>query len=205
MILNTICDTFVALLAGFVVIPTVVGSGSEMSSGPSLVFAAMTQIFESLPGGQVFGAFFFAALILAVISTFFTILEIPRMYIQEITHTSHRASLFITAVLVYAGSLICSLSKGVLSWLTLPWPSIQGIAYYDIYDWLDCLSGYVLLPLGILLTCVYVVKGWGFDGYEKELTNDGKYGKLRTFDKFSLIVICPVLTLIVILHVFGII
>ena len=200
-----ICDTFVALLAGFVVIPTVVGSGTEMSSGPSLVLAAMTQIFESLPGGRIYGAFFFAALILAVISTFFTIIEIPRMYIQEITHTSHQVSLFITAILVYAGSLICSLSKGVLSWFTLPWPSIQGIAYYDIYDWIDCLSGYVLLPLGILLTCVYVVKGWGFDGYEKELTNDGKYGKLRVFDKFSLIFICPVLTLIVILHVFGVI
>ena len=40
-----ICDTFIALLAGFVIIPTVVGTGSEMSSGPSLVFVAMTQYF----------------------------------------------------------------------------------------------------------------------------------------------------------------
>ena len=36
-----ICDTFIALLAGFVIIPTVVGTGSEMSSGPSLVLQAL--------------------------------------------------------------------------------------------------------------------------------------------------------------------
>ena len=53
-----ICDTFIALLAGFVIIPTVVGTGSEMSSGPSLVFVAMTQIFETLPGGRMIGIFF---------------------------------------------------------------------------------------------------------------------------------------------------
>ena len=198
-----ICDTFIALLAGFVIIPTVVGTGSEMSSGPSLVFVAMTQIFETLPGGRIIGIFFFASLIFAVISTFFTILEIPRMYVQEKTHTSHQVSLIITATLVYGGSVLCSLSKGILSWLKLPWPSFQGIAYYDIYDWCDCLSGYVLLPLGVLLTCFYIVKAWGFNEYEKELTNNGKHGKLSMYDKLSLAVICPVLTLIVILHVFG--
>lgn len=200
-----ICDTFIALLAGFVIIPTVVGTGSEMSSGPSLVFVAMTQIFETLPGGRIIGIFFFASLIFAVISTFFTILEIPRMYVQEKTHTSHQVSLIITAALVYGGSVLCSLSKGALSWLKLPWPSFQGIAYYDIYDWCDCLSGYVLLPLGVLLTCFYIAKAWGFNEYEKELTNNGKHGKLSMYDKLSLAVICPVLTLIVILHVFGVI
>lgn len=81
--------------------------------------------FETLPGGRVIGIFFFASLIFAVISTFFTILEIPRMYVQEKTHTSHQVSLIITAALVYGGSILCSLSKGVLSWLKLPWPSFQ--------------------------------------------------------------------------------
>ncbi|MEI3219345.1 MAG: hypothetical protein V8S08_06600 [Lachnoclostridium sp.] len=32
----TICDTAVALTAGFVIIPSVVGAGSEMAAGPSL-------------------------------------------------------------------------------------------------------------------------------------------------------------------------
>lgn len=200
-----ICDTAVAILAGFVIIPTVVGSGSEMTSGPSLIFVAMTDIFAKLPGGRIMGIFFFVAIIFAVASTFFTLLEIPTKYVEETCHISHRKATTITSIGIYIGSIFCSLGKGVLSWVQLPWPSISGIAYYDIYGWIDCFSGYVLLPLGVLLTCFYIVKVWGFEGYEKELTNNGKYGKLTLYDKLSLAVICPVLTLVVILHVFGVI
>lgn len=200
-----ICDTFVALLAGFVIIPTVIGSGKEMTGGPSLVFVALTDIFGEMPGGRIVGIFFFFALIFAVASTFFTILEIPTMYVKEQAKISHHKAVVITTILVFAGSVLCSLSKGVLSWLKLPWPSFQGLQFYDIYDWCDCLSGYVLLPLGVLLTCLYIVKCWGFDEYEKELTNNGKNGHLTLYDKLSLTVICPVLTLVVILHVFGVI
>lgn len=200
-----ICDTFIALLAGFVIIPTVVGSGKEMVGGPSLVFVALTDIFGALPGGRIMGIFFFVALIFAVASTFFTILEIPTMYVQEQAKTSHEKAVILTSLLVFAGSVLCSLSKGVLSFIKLPWPSFQGLAFYDIYDWCDCLSGYVLLPLGVLLTCLYIFKCWGFEGYEKELTNNGKNGRLTLYDKLSITVICPVLTLIVILHVFGVI
>lgn len=201
-----ICDTAIALLAGFVIIPTVVGSGTEMTGGASLVFVAMTSIFSSLPGGRIMGIFFFTALIFAVASTFFTILEIPTKYVEETAHISHRKATVLTAAGIFAGSILCSLAKGALSWIKLPWPSFTGIAYYDIYDWLDCFSGYVLLPLGVLLTCFYVAKVWGFDEYEKELTNNGKNpkGKVTLYDKLSLTVICPILTLVVILHVFGV-
>ena len=78
-----ICDTFIALLAGFVIIPTVVGTGSEMSSGPSLVFVAMTQIFETLPGGRIIGIFFLRIFdFCGYFQHSFTILEIPRMYVH---------------------------------------------------------------------------------------------------------------------------
>ena len=40
-----LCDTLVAVTAGFVIIPSVVGSGMDMTAGPSLIFLAMTEIF----------------------------------------------------------------------------------------------------------------------------------------------------------------
>ena len=79
----TICDTCVALTAGFVIIPSVVGAGSEMAAGPSLIFLAMTEIFGSMPGGNIVGFLFFMALIFAVLSTYFTILEIPVKCLEE--------------------------------------------------------------------------------------------------------------------------
>lgn len=202
----TLCDTAVALTAGFVIIPSVVGSGSEMSAGPSLIFLAMTEIFAKLPGGNILGVFFFTALIFAVLSTFFTILEIPVKCIEEKCHINHRKATWITAGLIFIGGIFCSLSQGLglLSNVRLPWWAYgSGVVYYNIYDWLDCFSGYVLLPLGCLLTAFYCCRVWGYKEYEKELTQNGRDGKLSLYNKVVMTVVVPVLTLIVILNCFG--
>lgn len=202
----TICDTCVALTAGFVIIPSVVGSGSEMAAGPSLIFLAMTEIFGSMPGGNIVGFLFFMALIFAVLSTYFTILEIPVKCLEEKMNMSHKKATWITAGFIMIGGIFCSLSQGtgLLSGVKMPWWSFgSGVVYYNIYDWVDCLSGYILLPLGCLLTAFYVVKVWGFEGYEKELTKDGRDGKLSKYDKFVATFLVPILTIIVILNCFG--
>lgn len=202
----TICDTTVALTAGFVIIPTVVGAGSEMAAGPSLIFLAMTEIFSQFPGGNIIGFFFFTAIIFAVLSTYFTILEIPVKCIEEKCHINHRRSTVICAVIIFIGGIFCSLSQGygLLSNIRLPWWAFNtGVVYYNVYDWIDCFSGYVLLPLGCLLTAFYCCKVWGYKEYEKELTKNGRDGKLSTYDKVIMTVVVPVLTLIVILNCFG--
>lgn len=202
----TICDTCVALTAGFVIIPSVVGAGSEMAAGPSLIFLAMTEIFGSMPGGNIVGFLFFMALIFAVLSTYFTILEIPVKCLEEKMKMSHAKATWITAAFIMVGGVFCSLSQGygLLSNVKLPWWAFgSGVVYYNIYDWVDCFSGYILLPLGCLLTAFYVVKVWGFEGYEKELTKDGRDGKLSKYDKFVATFLVPILTIIVILNCFG--
>lgn len=202
----TICDTAVALTAGFVIIPTVVGAGSKMSAGPSLIFLAMTDIFSKLPGGNIIGLFFFTAIIFAVLSTYFTILEIPVKCVEEKFHINHRISTVICAIIIFIGGIFCSLSQGngLLSDVKLPWWAYNtGVVYYNIYDWIDCFSGYILLPLGCLLTAFYCCKKWGYKEYEKELTKNGRDGKLSMYDKVVMTVVVPILTLIVILNCFG--
>ncbi len=202
----TICDTSVALVAGFVIIPSVVGAGSEMTAGPSLIFLAMTDIFAKFPGGNIIGFFFFTALIFACLSTYFTILEIPVKCVEEKLNMSHKKATIITALAIFVGGIFCSLGQGtgLLSGAKLPWWVYgDGIVYYNIYDWVDCFSGYVLLPLGCLLTSFYCVKVWGFKGYEAELTKNGRDGKLHTYDKIVMTFVVPILTLVVILNVFG--
>ena len=128
----TICDTTVALTAGFVIIPTVVGAGSEMAAGPSLIFLAMTEIFSQFPGGNIIGFFFFTAIIFAVLSTYFTILEIPVKCIEEKCHINHRRSTVICAVIIFIGGIFCSLSQGygLLSNIRLPWWAFNtGVVY----------------------------------------------------------------------------
>lgn len=205
-IIITCLDTLVALIGGFVIIPSVVGSGSKMVAGPSLIFNAMPQLFAKLPGGKILAIFFFIALLIAVMSTFFTILEIPTKFVEEKFKISHTKATVITMLLIFVGGALCSLSQGngLLSHIKMPWWNYgSGIVYYNIYDWVDCFSGYVLLPLGCLLTSFYVVKVWGFKRYEEAFTQNGRDGKLTWFNKFAILVITPILTIIVILNVFG--
>lgn len=202
----TVCDTLVALTAGFVIIPSVVGAGSKMEAGPSLIFLAMTEIFEKLPAGRILGLFFFTALIFATISTYFSIIEILSKCLEEKFHMGHGKATWIFAIPLFIGGIFCSLSQGagLLSGVRLPWWTFnQGVVYYNIYDWVDCFSGYVLLPLGCLMTSFYCCKIWGYKEYEKELTKDGRDGKLSKYDKFVMTVAVPILTIIVILNCFG--
>ena len=202
----TICDTTVALTAGFVIIPSVVGSGMDMTAGPSLIFLAMTEIFGQMPGGNIIGFFFFMALIFAVLSTYFTVLEIPVKCLEEKCKMSHKKATWLMAGFIMIGGVLCSLSQGygLLSGVKLPFWNFQtGIVYYNIYDWVDCFTGYILLPIGCLLTAIYISKIWGFEEYEKEVTKEGRDGKLSKYDKFICKYVVPVLVLVVILNVFG--
>ncbi len=202
----TFCDTAVAIIAGFVIIPSVVTSGSDMTAGPSLIFLAMPEIFAKFPGGRWIGFVFFTALVFAVISTYFTILEVPIKTLSEKAKITHDKAAAMISTLIFIGGIFCSFSQGngPLSHIRLPWWTYgTGVVYYNIYDWLDSFSGYVLLPLGCLLTTIYCVRVWGLAGYEKELTQNGRDGRLSLYDRGILLFVVPILTIIVILNCFG--
>ena len=202
-----ICDTAIAILAGFVVIPSVVGAGSKMAGGPSLVFMAMPQIFAGLPAGRFLGFLFFSTLVIAVITSMFTFIEIPAVVVRDYLKVSHEKATVITTIAVFVFSILCSWSQGegLLSGVRIPWLSAQGIDYYSIIDWVDCFSSYVLMPIGNIAVAIFIAKIWGFKNYEKELTADGRDGKLGPVSKGIIVIGIPLFSIIALLNVFGIV
>lgn len=199
-----ICDSAIAILAGFVIIPSVVGAGSEMASGPSLVFMAMTSIFEQFPGGKIIGFLFFMSLVFAVFSTAFTIMEIPMKVVREKFSVKSWTAVIVVGAIVFIGGIFASLSQGhgLLSNVMLPWLDFSGLHHYCIYDWLDVFSGYVLLPGGTFLTAIFVSRIWGWDNLNAEITKGG--GRpVNKWDKFTIGWAIPICTLVVIAHAFG--
>ena len=201
-----VCDTAIAILAGFVVIPSVVGAGSQMAGGPSLVFMAMPQIFANLPAGRILGFLFFATLIIAVITSMFTFIEIPAAVVRDKLKVGHGKATIITTIAVFVFAVLCSWSQGngILSGIQIPWVSAQGVAYYSIIDWVDCFSSYVLMPIGNIAVAIFIAKVWGFKNYEKELTAEGRDGSLSKFSKGIIVVGIPVFSIIALLNVFGV-
>ncbi len=201
----SIADTALAILAGFVIIPTAFGAGVDVQKGPALIFDVMSNIYNNLPGGRFIGSFFFAAIALAVISSLFTFIEISVRTFELKFNMRRRFAVLTSTIIIGLGNVLVSLGFGPLKNVTIPWPSFGGVEHYGFYDWFDCFSGYVLLPLGCLLVCYFVARVWKFKNYEKELTLDGRDGKLRSWDKWMTIVVVPVLMIVVLLNVFGVI
>lgn len=202
-ILVSICDTGAAILAGFVIIPSAFAGGVDMQSGPSLIFLVMTGIFSKLPGGRLIGICFFLAIVFAVISSLFTFFEISIRTFEDNLKMGRIKATLIISLIIGTGNIIVSLGFGVLSGIKLPWLDASGISYLGLYDWLDTFTGYILLPLGCLLVCLFVSKVWGFEEYEKELTSNGKFGRITLYDKILTYIVVPVFMVIIILNVFG--
>lgn len=203
-IMVSVFDTAAAILAGFVVVPTAVSSGIGLqSSGPALVFNVMTDIFDKLPGGRFIGFCFFMAILFAVISSLFSFFEITIRTFEDHSKMGRGKATALTGIIIGIGNIIVSLGYGVLSDVKLPWYDANGFASYGFYDWLDMLTAYIMMPIGCILVCIFIAKVWGFKNYEKEVTNDGKFGRVTMFDKIRTIVLVPFFMIVILLTVFG--
>lgn len=199
----SLADPATAILAGFVIIPSAFGAGIDVQKGPSLIFDVMANLFNNLPGGRIIGSVFFVALTFAVISSLFTFIEIFVRTLEIRGKLGRKKAVLMSTIIIGVGNILVSLGFGVLKDIKLPWPYVGQLDWYGFYDWLDCFSGYVLLPLGCILISVFIAKVWGWNNYEKELTANGRDGSLKKWDKFCIVVLAPIFMGIVLLNVFG--
>ena len=203
-VMVSVFDTAAAILAGFVIVPSAFSGGVDIeSAGPSLVFNVMTDIFEKLPGGRIIGFCFFLAILFAVISSLFSFFEISVRTFEDNLHMGRLKASVTTAVIVGIGNIFASLGFGLLSGVKLPWIDAGGFKTLGIYDWLDTFTAYLLMPIGCILVCIFIAKVWGFKNYEKEATNDGKFGHVNTYEKFLTVFVVPFFMIIILLTVFG--
>ena len=71
----TALDTFVALMAGFIIIPACFAFGIQPDAGPSLIFLTIPNLFVQMPGGRFWGMLFFVFLSFAALSTVIAVFE----------------------------------------------------------------------------------------------------------------------------------
>ena len=69
-----ILDTFVAVMAGFIIFPACFTYNLEVTSGPALLFDTMATVFNNMAGGRAWGTLFFLFMVFAAISTELTVL-----------------------------------------------------------------------------------------------------------------------------------
>jgi len=164
-----VLDTFVALTAGFIIIPACFAYGVEPDAGPSLLFITLPTVFAHMKAGAVWGTLFFIFMTFAAFSTVIAVFENIIAMMMDSTGWSRAKTVWINLALVIALSLPAILGYNVLS-------SVQPLgAGSTLMDLEDFIVSYNILPLGSLLFVMFCVKknGWGFDNFLAEV-NEGK-------------------------------
>lgn len=157
-------DTFVALTAGMIVFPACFAFGVEPEAGPGLVFITLPNIFTRMPGGRLWGAFFFLFLFFAALSTIVGVFENIVSFWMDLFGFGRRKSVGINIILIIVLSIPCILGFNVLSGIQ---PLGSGSNVMDLEDFLVSNN---ILPLGsviYLMFCTYKT-GWGWDNFLRE-------------------------------------
>ena len=165
-----VLDTFVAITAGLIIFPACFTYGVDQTSGPSLIFITLPNIFANMAMGRLWGSLFFLFMAFAALSTVLAVFENIICCGMELTGWNRQKSSLVNFFLIIALSLPCVLGYNVWAWDGF---AIFGGAVLDVEDFL---VSNLFLPLGSLVYLLFCITryGWGWDNYKKEVnTGDG--------------------------------
>ena len=197
-------DTFVAMLAGVMIIPAVyVFMGKDaMSAGPSLIFISLPKIFVAMgPIGNVVGTIFFAMVLFAAVTSAMSIMEAVVSSLMDQFHLSRHSSTSIETVLALVLAVIVCLGYNVLYFEY----QLPNGATAQVLDIMDYISNSVLMPLIALFTCI--LAGWVLkpETIIQEATKNGEHFNRRGLYIVMVKFVAPVLLVVLFLISVGII
>ncbi|MDF1834667.1 MAG: sodium-dependent transporter [Alteraurantiacibacter sp. bin_em_oilr2.035] len=181
-------DTAVALLAGLCIFPIVFAAGLSVAAGPGLMFQTLPHAFQEMPAGSVVGLLFFIMVGFAALTSSVALLEVPTAWLID----KFRFVRPVSASIVAGGAMIlgalAALSFNELAdWHPLDFiPLFAGQGFFDV---LDGITAKLLMPIGALLTALFI--GWFADRKLVDLEN-GLGGWLHLFWLFLVRFVCPI-------------
>ena len=148
----------VSVLAGLVIFPAVFSAGLEPSEGPSLVFVTLPEIFKGMPLPSLWSAIFFLLVILASLTSTISFHEVLTAYTAEEFKLSRKGGALLTTGVSIALSAV----------------TFFGLFGVDFFTLFDNVTANMLMPLGAMFTCIFVMWFMKKGFMREEITNDGK-------------------------------
>lgn len=187
-----ILDTFVALMAGFIIIPACFAYGVEPDAGPSLLFITLPNVFNHMSGGVFWSVLFFVFMSFASLSTIIAVFENILSIYMDMFGWSRKKAVFLNLFLMSALAM-----PAVLGFSVIPEISFlgEGATFMDLEDFF---LSYNVLPLGTMIYVLFCTKknGWGWENFIKE-TNTGNGMKFPEKLRGYMTYVLPVIIVIV--------
>ena len=184
-------DSFVAVLAGFIIFPAIFTYGLAPDSGPNLIFITMTSVFGSLDQGQWLGAVFFLLLFLAGFTSLISCMQGMKDSLRDKYQLKEWQ-----ALLAISGFITLGAIPVVYSYSSHPF-TISGMAFYQV---LDFLTGAIMLPLGGLAIVVFGAHIVGFAKLKSHLQLGAGTTKISNYWKPILQWVIPIVLLIILIN-----
>ena len=196
-------DTFVAFLAGMMIIPSVyVFFGMEgMGQGPGLIFVSLPKIFSAMgAAGNIVGILFFFMVLFAALTSSVSILETLVANAMEVTAQPRKKVCIITTVVAVVLAIIVCLGYSVFYFeVKLPTGAVG-----QILDIADYVSNSLLMPFVALMTSILI--GWvvGPKWATDELEENGVVFKKKKLYIVMIKYVAPVMLSLLFLQSTGI-
>ena len=146
----------VSMLATLMIFPLVFGYGMDPAGGNELVFDVLPTLFAEMPGGRLIGTLFFLLLVFAALTPSLAGIEPVVAWLQQ-RGLSRPAAAYVTGASCWIVGVGSMLSFNLWSdWRPLgALPVFENARFFDVVDYV---ASNVLLPIGALMTSVFV--GW---------------------------------------------
>lgn len=201
----SVIDSFVAIMAGFIIFPAVFNIGYQLEGsdvGPSLIFITLPNVFQqsftSLPIlSYLFAIMFYFLLVVAALTSTISMHEVVTAYVSEEFNMKRRKAAWIVTLTCSFVGLFCALSFGPLSDV-----KIFGFSLFDFFDYV---SSNIFLPIGGLLISIFI--GWYLDKkFVKEEITNGDTVRAPYFKAFIFILryVSPIAIGLILLNQLGI-
>lgn len=187
-----ILDTFVALMAGLIIIPACFSFGVEPGAGPSLVFITLPNVFNQMAGGRIWGALFFLFMSFAALSTVIAVFENILSFAMDLWGWKRSKAVAVNIVLIIILSIPAVLGFNVLSGIQILGPGT------NIMDLEDFIVSNNILPLGSLVFVIFCASknGMGWDKFVEE-ANTGKGIKFPKFIRNYMLYVIPAVVAVI--------
>ncbi len=188
-----ILDTFVALMAGIIIIPACFAYGIEPDAGPSLLFITLPNVFNHMAGGRIWGTAFFVFMSFASLSTVIAVFENIISMTMETFHWNRQQAVARNLLGIIVLSMPAILGFNLLSGIQ---PMGAGSSIMDLEDFL---VSYNILPLGGLVFALFCTKknGWGWEGFLQEVNTGEGMGYPKFIRKWYVQFCVPALVIII--------
>ena len=170
-IITGILNTLIAVLAGFMIFPSLFSYGVSPDSGPSLVFKSLPIVFSHMPFGGFFAVAFFSLLMIAALTTSLPIYEVIITTLQEKFKIKRKSAILLVLGTIFIfGNLPSLMATNLLADV-----KIFGKNIFDAYDAISATIFFVLTSLGCAIFMGWVLK----DEAKREIMRGSeKYAKL---------------------------